>query len=272
MKDKLRAAIFGLAIGDALGVPVEFKNRGTFRVTEMLGFGVHSQPRGTWSDDTSLTIATCDSIKRCGSIDVHDMYTRFQNWIFDGQYTVDGIVFDYGITTYAAIKQGYGENAERSNGNGSLMRILPVAFVDASRADIEKISAITHAHDTSTYGCVLYVDIARKLIKGDALQEIISAIRFETPYERLAYIQTLDETEIQSTGYVVHTLEAAIWSLLHTNNYRDAVLKAVNLGKDTDTVAAVTGGLAGIIYGWEGIPREWIEALRGKEKIERTLF
>lgn len=272
MKDKLKSAIYGLAIGDALGVPVEFKQRGTFSVDDMIGFGTHNQQPGTWSDDTSMTLATMDSIKECNGVDVLDMYMKFREWIYEGNYAVDGNVFDYGITTMTAIRQGHGEDAEMSNGNGSLMRILPLAFTDASNMEIEAVSAITHGHYISKIGCVYYVEIARQLLKGHNLKEIIENMEFESPYDRLSYIHTLNEDDIQSSGYIVHTLEASLWALLTTNSYKDAVLRAVNLGSDTDTVGAVTGGLAGIIYGLDGIPEGWLEALRGKEIIDRCLF
>ena len=272
MKDKLKAAIYGLAIGDALGVPVEFRQRGTFNISDMVGFGTHNQQPGTWSDDTSMTIATCDSIRECDGIDRLDMYERFREWIFEGKYAIDGNVFDFGITTACAIRQGYGEYSERSNGNGSLMRILPLVFTDASTEEIEAVSAITHAHEISKIGCVYYVEIARMLLEGFKLKAILEDLDFVSPYERLSYIHTLDEDDIQSTGYVVHTLEAALWALSTTDNFKDAVLKAVNLGSDTDTVGAVTGGLAGIMYGLEGIPKEWIDTLRGKELINSCLF
>lgn len=272
MKDKLKAAIYGLAIGDALGVPVEFKGRNTFNINGMVGYGTHNQEPGTWSDDTSMTIATCDSIRLCDGINIQDMYDKFRNWITKGEYTVDGKVFDYGMTTINAIRQGYGEDDEMSNGNGSLMRILPLAFTDASNEEIETVSAITHAHQISKIGCVYYVKIARKLLKGYELTEILESLETEAPYDRLPYIHTLQEEDIASTGYVLHTLEAALWALATTNNFKDAVLKAVNLGSDTDTVGAVTGGLAGIIYGLEGIPKEWIISLRGKEIIDKCLY
>lgn len=272
MKDKLKAAIYGLAIGDALGVPVEFRQRGTFYISDMVGFGTHNQPSGTWSDDTSMTIATCDSIRSCEGINIKDMYDKFKGWINKGEYTVDGKVFDFGITTCNAIRQGYGEESEMSNGNGSLMRILPLAFTDASINQIKEVSAITHAHEISKIGCDYYVEIARKLLEGYKLKKILEDLDLVSPYERLSYIHTLDEDDIQSTGYVVYTLEAALWALSTTDNFKDAVLKAVNLGCDTDTVGAVTGGLAGIMYGLDGIPKEWIEALRGKEIINSCLF
>lgn len=264
---KLKAAIYGLAIGDALGVPVEFKKRGTFEVTEMTGYGTHDRPAGTWSDDTSMTIATCDSIRACGKVDVEDMRSRFCQWLLYAKYTTDNEVFDAGVTTCDALRAGHGIDDYYANGNGSLMRIIPLAFTDADEKTISSVSAITHAHAISTGICCQYVGIARKLLEGRSLEEAVS-----TCTGRIPGIHKLDSSEIKSTGFVIDTFEAAIWALRTTDNFRDAILKAVNLGEDTDTVGAVAGGLAGIIYGMEGIPQEWIDALRGKEIIDSCLF
>lgn len=266
----LKSAIYGLAIGDALGVPVEFKARGSFKVSDMVGYGSHYQPLGTWSDDTSMTLATCHSIKVCGCIDTADMLNRFRLWAHAGEYAIDHNVFDIGGTTAAALRSGVGRSDERSNGNGSLMRIIPLVFTDASKEEIEAVSAITHVHDISKAACVCYVEIARELLSGKRLADILESL--DCPFDRVKGIAALDEAEIKSSGYVVSTLEAALWAVATTDNYKDAVLKAVNLGSDTDTVGAVAGGLAGIIYGLEGIPGEWLEALRGKEIIETCLF
>ena len=268
--NQLKSAIYGLAVADAVGVPYEFKQRGSFTATDMVGFGSYYQPKGTWSDDTSMTIATCDSIKECGCIDTADMLTRFRAWAKHGEYAIGKKVFDIGITTASALHSGVGRSDERSNGNGSLMRILPLAFTNASTDEIEAVSAITHAHEISKAACVCYVEIARELLKGKPLKSILEII--DSPFERIRGIAALDEAEIKSGGYVVSTLEAALWAVATTASYRDAVLKAVNLGDDTDTVGAVAGGLAGIIYGTEGIPEEWINSLRGTEIIESCLF
>lgn len=268
--NKLKSAIYGLAVADAVGVPYEFKMRGSFNATDMVGHGSHNQPKGTWSDDTSMTLATCASIKECGCIDVSDMLARFRAWAHNGKYAIDGRVFDIGCTTSEALYKGTGKNDEHSNGNGSLMRIIPLAFTDASNEEIEEVSAITHAHDISKAACVCYVHIARALIQGEKLTDILT--RVESPFVRIRYINTLCESEIKSSGYVVSTLEAALWAVSTTDNYRDAVLKAVNLGNDTDTVAAVAGGLAGIIYGFNELPAEWLNSLRGKDIIESCLF
>lgn len=270
MDNKLRSAIYGLAVGDAVGVPYEFKMRGSFKATDMIGYGSHNRPKGTWSDDTSMTLATCASIKERGCIDVPDILTKFRAWAYRGEYAIDGCVFDIGGTTSEALRTGKGKDNERSNGNGSLMRIIPLAFTDAGDDEIRAVSAITHAHDISETACVCYVHIVRALLRGEKLKDILESM--ESPFERIKTISTLDEREIKSGGYVVFTLEAALWAVSTTDSYRDAILKAVNLGNDTDTVGAVAGGLAGIIYGFEGIPVEWVEALKGKDMLESCLF
>lgn len=270
MNNKLRAAIYGLAVADAVGVPYEFKPRGSFLATDMVGHGTHNQPKGTWSDDTSMTLATCASIKDCGGIDTEDMLKKFIAWANDGEYAIDGRVFDIGGTTSMALCRGKGSIDEWSNGNGSLMRIAPLAFTDASDEEVEAVSAITHAHKISKKACVCYVHIARGLINGESLADVLKTL--DSPFERLKGIAALSESEIISGGYVVTTLEAALWVLVKTDNYRDAVLKAVNLGKDTDTVAAVAGALGGVIYGFDAIPEDWISALRGKDIIDEVLF
>lgn len=264
--EKLKAAIYGLAVGDALGVPVEFKKRGTFSITTMTGYGTYSQPAGTWSDDTSMTLATCDSIRARGRVDAEDIQQRFRNWLYDGEYAIEGNVFDVGGTTARALRSGKGESGEHSNGNGSLMRILPLAFTEADNDTIAQVSAITHAHNLSKSICIDYIALARELIMGN---DIVSALSF---ISRTDGITKISEKEIRSSGYVADTFQAAVWCISTTNSYKDAVLRAVNLGDDTDTTAAVTGGLAGIVYGLEAIPQEWLDTLRGKDIIERCLF
>ena len=273
MNNKLKDAIYGFAVGDALGVPVEFKQRGSYQLDKMVGNGTHRQMKGTWSDDTSMTIATCDSIKEMGGINLNDLRAKFRGWLFVGKYAIDGKVFDVGGTTMKALRDGVGCDDVYSNGNGSLMRVLPLAFMDdVDDQDIAMVSSLTHAHQISCESCVLYVAIARELIAGRTLKSIIREMEMEAPFHRIRSIFSLTEDEIKSTGYVVDTLEAALWAVATTDNYKDAVLKAVNLGDDTDTVAAVAGGLAGIIYGIEGIPEEWVADLRGKDIIDSCLF
>lgn len=271
---KLKDAIYGLVVGDALGVPFEFKERGTFHCSDMIGNGTHKQPIGTWSDDTSMSLATCDSIKNIKCVDCDDIRKRFEKWLFNEQYTPFGKVFDCGFTCSEAIYNKKGFDDIKSNGNGSLMRILPLAFIpNISDNEIKSVSAITHAHNISKEACVIYVRIAQGLIKGMKLSKIIpKLVDNESIYKRLIMMDSILEDEIKSTGYVVDTLEASIWCILHTDNYKDCVLKAVNLGGDTDTIAAVAGGLAGIIYGYEDIPIKWINNLQRKDIIDSCLF
>ncbi len=281
--NNLSLSIFGFAIADALGVPFEFKERGSFRCEGMIGHGTHDQPPGTWSDDTSMTLATLKSIKdRNGKIDVDDIRNNFLLWLNKGEFTPDGIVFDIGMSTYEALKSDIPQRDEYSNGNGSLMRILPLAFTKCSDDEIRAVSAITHAHRISMDACVIYVHIVRRLLTGENIHDIIPTLKYEKPFDRLSYIDKLSVSEIRSSGYVVDTLEAALWVVSHKrsgiegqlakSSYKEMVLEAVKLGDDTETVAAVTGGLAAIICGLDFAEcGEWIDTLRNKELILECL-
>lgn len=267
----LEAAIYGVAVADALGVPYEFRHRGTFMCSAMAGGGVHAQPAGTFSDDTSMTLATLDSLNHCsGRVDAEDLLDRFRDWRWHGAYTADGTVFDVGNTTAMALDHGYGGNDERDNGNGALMRIIPLTFFDISDEQIREASAVTHAHAISMDACVTYVHLARRLAQGTPIREAVAEAGYDGLWNQA-------REAIHSSGFVLHTLEAACWCLSTTNSYGDCVLKAVNLGLDTDTTAAVAGGLAGIVYGFadqhhpSGIPLEWVDALRGKPVIDCIL-
>lgn len=269
----LRDAIYGAAIGDALGVPYEFMSRGSFIASDMIGYGSHDMPEGTWSDDTSMTLALCDSLRvNDKKIVLDDIRNRFKSWIEEGCYAVDGKAFDVGIITYDSIVTGIARNDIRSNGNGSLMRTIPLAFIECTDDDVRAVSAITHAHETSMEACVIYVNIAKRLIGGEHLVDTINSLEVSEVFHNIKNIFELEEENIRSGGYVVDTLIASLWSLLNTDNYKDAVLKAVNLGNDTDTTAIVAGALAGIIYGYDAIPKRWIELLKNKELIESCLF
>lgn len=267
---KLKDAIYGLAVGDALGVPFEFKERNSFECTDMIGYGTHNQPEGTWSDDTSMTLATCISIKNKGYADLTDICCQFEKWLFNNAYTPFNEVFDCGNTCYCAIQDKCGQTDEWSNGNGSLMRIIPLAFIkEISDKTIEDVSAITHAHNISKDICVKYIHIAKDLLDGINLKD---AIKKETSNEFFDELLKCNEDNIISGSYVVDSFKTSLWCLLKTDNYKDCVLKAVNLGHDTDTTAAIAGGLAGIMYGYDNIPKDWIEKLQRKDLIEECLF
>lgn len=282
---KLYAAIFGLAIGDALGVPYEFEKRGSFNCIGMVGKGSHNQPPGTWSDDTSMTLATLKSIKdNNGKIVIDDIRNNFMKWLNESEFTANGEVFDVGHSTLKALMTGEPRMGEYENGNGSLMRILPLAFTDCTDDEIRAVSSITHGNSISTEACVIYVHVARRLIAGEDIDDIVPTLKYEKPFHRLHKLDKLKEKDIKSSGYVVDTLEAALWALVHKNwndtktaytmkGFEEDVLVAINLGDDTDTVGAVTGGLAGLQYGigfytWD----QWFSILRNKELILDCLF
>lgn len=262
MGRELTDIVFGLAVGDALGVPFEFKARDTFACADMIGHGTHNQEAGTWSDDTSLTIAACDSIRRCGRFDAADTLVAFRAWLDDGAYTPDGRVFDVGMTCRAAIRAGVGRDGEYDNGNGSLMRIAPMAFIDCEDDEVRASSAITHAHAVSCDACVEFVHLLRDAVADP-----------DVVLERLREQEAgVSRDEIGSSGFVLHTLGAARWCVGTSDSYAEAVVKAVNLGEDTDTTAAVTGALAAAVWGGESIPAAWLDTLRGRDVIEACLF
>lgn len=268
---KLKAAIYGFAVGDALGVPFEFKIRGRFHCRDMIGYGTWNQPAGAWSDDTSMTLATCDSIREKGKIDYNDLAQKFIDWRFDSWYTATGKVFDCGYTTNGALEfmrhgvpvLSCGGAGEYDNGNGSLMRMLPLAFIDCTDEEIKNVSSLTHAHNTATKICVEYVQITRGLLAGKNLVETFG--------ESYYIYKHAPESVIYSTGYVVDTFSAAKWALINSTSYTDCVLKAVNLGGDTDTIGAIAGGWAGILYGYKSIPKTWIRQLKNKKLINACI-
>lgn len=276
MNQKLRNAIMGFAIGDALGVPYEFRKRGHFNCIGMTGYGTHGQPAGTWSDDTSMTLATLASLKKNGGkVVTDDMRDNYRDWLYNDKYTASGEAFDVGGTTEKALREWKPGRGERDNGNGSLMRILPLAFVDCTYDEVRNVSAITHAHWISKEACVIYVYVAKSLIAGRTMDEIIPTLNFIIPFERLKEIDKLGRGQIRSSGYVVDTLEAALWAVSHKGDwekgFKNDVLHAVNLGGDTDTIGAVAGGLAGIIYGVDEA-RDWMDLLVNRKEIEKYLW
>ncbi len=270
----LNDVAYGAAVGDALGVPYEFLERDTFECADMVGDGTHHQPAGTFSDDTSLLLATCNSIRRQGGrIDVDDMRACFETWLYQGGYAIAGKVFDVGNATATALDASAGRTGEHSNGNGSLMRIAPLAFTQASDDQVRAVSAITHAHRISCEACVCYVHVLRAVLDGmpvrDALaQSIPSDDEFLFLHEVLDY----ERSQVKSGGYVLDTLGAAFWCADTTDSYADCVLAAVNLGGDTDTTACVAGALAGALYGKGAIPEKWLRTLRGIGIIEACMF
>lgn len=168
---------------------------------------------------------------------------------------------------------GFGCDGERSNGNGSLMRIAPLALTDATDDEIRAVSAITHAHPVSMEACVFFVHVLRDLLEDEWIEEAIERnIPDDDHFAFLKGIQDASREDIRSTGYVLDTLGAALWCACNTDSYEECVLAAVNLGDDSDTTACVAGVLAGAFYGFDYIPSKWMEQLRGKEAIDACLF
>lgn len=297
---KSKNGIIGLAIGDALGVPVEFKTREELKIspiTDMIEDGTYNLPKGTWSDDTSMTLATIDSIISTKTINCNDIASKFLEWFRNAKYTATNEVFDIGRTTLQALAKfelnlddtsNCGESNEYSNGNGSLMRMLPIAYYSYYKniTDIKEIynivkqvSSITHAHEISILGCYIYVKYAIELLNGKDKIEAYNNIKkldysmfSNTAIEKYSRIlknkiQGVDEENISSSGYIVSTLEATMWLFLNSDNYNDTILKAVNLGEDTDTIGACTGGLLGIYYGIENIKESWKKDLKRYDYI-----
>ena len=295
---RIQSVILGHAVGDALGVPVEFCTREQLSrhpVIDMQGFGTYTVPEGCWSDDTSMALATLDSLSQ-GKLDLKDMMDKFAKWYHRDWYTPTGKMFDVGNTCSTAIEnyslrklppEVCGLAGEHSNGNGALMRIHPAALwawycqTEAEwESTIDKVSALTHAHECSKLGCKIYtrvlfalLDCPKKASVRRSIKEAASCYAASPEYHRYARIFSpefprLKKEDIQSTGYIVHTLEAALWCLLNTKSYEECVLKAVNLGDDTDTTAAVAGGLAGALYGIDAIPQKWLSTLKKQEGIQ----
>lgn len=307
LEEKIKGALLGAAVGDALGVPAEFMTRRQLAknpVTGLRGGGYHGQPAGTWSDDTSLTLCAAQSLLEKG-VDHADMMERFADWLWNASNTAHGEVFDVGGATRQAIfrfAQGVpatecGDDAEYSCGNGSLMRILPTALYAAAKYGaspnfltdktaeiIHDSSRCTHAHPRCLAACGIYGAVAAALCFGDGgdpqgtvPESVRAALGYYAKkpafagvladFDGLDRIREREESTVSGSGYVLFTLEAALWCLLTTDSYAECVLRAISLGEDTDTTATVAGGLAGLLYGADGIPREWLDGLAKADEL-----
>jgi ADP-ribosyl-[dinitrogen reductase] hydrolase len=299
-RTKANAALYGSIIGDALGVPVESLSRKELSlraVKNMLGYGRYNLPAGTWSDDSSMLLCTMETL--CNGYDIDALGAIFRAWLYEGIWTPYGYAFDVGLTTYMALEaishetnaRTSGRTTEDDNGNGSLMRMLPAALwfhrheTETFMARIHEISAVTHAHPRSLVGCGVYAMLVRELLstgdKNTAFRAAIdNAIAYYSDYNgfrnELSHfsrilsrnLPLLDESDINSSGYIVDTLEACIWCLLRYDDTKSIIMSAVNLGIDTDTTGSIAGGLAGLVYGLDSIPGEWLHALARKKDID----
>jgi ADP-ribosylglycohydrolase len=300
-KDRQRGMLLGLAVGDALGAAVEFAPPGTFlAVTDYRAGGPHGLEPGEWTDDTSMALALADSIADVGW-DLNDQAQRYVAWWRTGAYSVNGRVFDIGVTTCAALGRFLqtgdawttGDPSEHASGNGSIMRLAPVPiayarlFPDRLDTLVERAtesSRPTHASPQCLSACAYFGVVLAGLVLGLPREEVLQPDW--QPLERVRELFPLhpeieevargsfrrrEPPEIRGSGYVVKSLEAALWAFHSATDFRQAVLQAVNLGDDADTTGAVCGQLAGAYWGESGIPPEWRDGLAGRELIERAL-
>jgi len=298
-EDKIRGAIYGLLIGDALGVPYEFNAPSALPPPERIQYAPpadfqrsHSGvPPGTWSDDGSQALCLLDSLTTRKEFNLIDFSQRLQNWYFDGYLAVDKTVFDVGIQTREAIiklSQSYfpgesGRADEHANGNGSLMRVLPLALwhtgPDAELIELaHEQSIVTHAHPRSQACCALYCLWARRILEEiptpweNATQTLQLHYRDQPAFalELEDHIRPESPPICEGSGYVVDCLHSA--KAACTKDTFEGVLKrAIQYGNDTDTTACVAGGIAGLLFGYSQIPQHLIDGLRGKELVEPIL-
>ncbi|MDA1087641.1 MAG: ADP-ribosylglycohydrolase family protein [Verrucomicrobia bacterium] len=287
-QNRFRGCLLGLAVGDAVGTTVEFKPRGSFPpVTDMTGGGPFSLDPGQWTDDTSLALCLAESLIAKGGFDAQDQMERYVRWYKDGHLSSTGTCFDIGNTTSSSLHRfqstgdPYAGSADaRSAGNGSIMRLAPVPmffYPDTEKAIhyAGESSRTTHGTRECIDACRLFALLQVKALSGDVKESIlfdydaIMSLDLTENIHSVACGEYTEKTEdeVRGSGYVVESLEAALWCFHTTSTFRDAILKAVNLGDDADTTAAVCGQIAGAHYEESGIPGEWLGRLAVKDLI-----
>lgn len=279
LRNRSRGALLGLAVGDALGATLEFKRPGTFDpITDMVGGGPWGLRPGEWTDDTSMALCLAESLIERGDFDPRDQMERYLRWYRHGHLSSTGSCFDIGSTTAKALHRFErtgdpyaGSRDPYSAGNGSIMRLAPVPIFYFARNDHR--AAVERAGDSSrtTHAAEACIDACRYLawliigaLSGLPKEELLNppAMDFLTPEIRFiaaGSFKRRNPPEIRGTGYVVESLEAALWAFYHGRDFREGCLLAVNLGDDADTTGAVYGQLAGAYYGVDGIPLHWRE-------------
>lgn len=287
IQDRAIGALLGLAVGDALGTTLEFEKRDRrSRVVDITGGGPFDLRPGCWTDDTAMALALAESLLESGNLDCSDLMDRFAAWWRNGEYSSTGHCFDIGITTRNSLQRYLrtgdalaGSIDPRTAGNGSLMRLAPVAlrfWSDRDRLDhaAAQQSRTTHAAEEAVDGCRVFADLLADAISGKPRRDVLAPRSFDCAPGIAKIVggswRRRARKDIRSSGYVVHTLEAAMWSVARTGDFRNAVLLAANLADDADTVAAVTGQLAGAIYGLSGIPTDWLERIAWKDRLLDT--
>ena len=289
--DRAVGCLVGLAVGDAVGTTVEFLPRGSYpKLTDMIGGGPFKLDAGQWTDDTSMALCLAESLIAHHDLNEHDLMSRFDRWVGEGYNSSTGSCFDIGQVTLRAISQFKrtgnpiaGPTKASDGGNGSVMRLAPVALSwwrDPQHAEViaRRQSATTHGSQECLDGCALLSRVLCSGISGSGVRSICT--------DDVSWSQSIrniglgswrgkPEPEISSTGYVVHTLEAAFWAFEQSTCFEEAIITAVNLGHDSDTIGAVVGQIAGAVWGLSGIPAKWVERLYDTQRIQdlgRTLF
>jgi len=292
--DRIRGALLGLAVGDAVGTAVEFSRPGTFEpLTDMIGGGPFHLRPGEWTDDTSMALCLAESLVECGGFDAADQCRRYLRWRDEGHLSSNGRCFDIGGTTRNALSRFErtgnpfsGGTGEREAANGSLMRLAPVPlFFRADPAQAihyaGESSKTTHALPICVDACRYYAGLILGALAGTEKDALLAPLfhpsgeRWEDDslhpdIETVARGSFLDKdpSAIRGTGYVVHALEAALWAFARSDDFRTGCLLAANLGDDADTTAAIYGQIAGAHYGADGIPEDWIRKLAKRDVIE----
>jgi ADP-ribosyl-[dinitrogen reductase] hydrolase len=284
LRDRARGALLGLAVGDALGTTLEFKPKDSYQpLTSIQGGGPFGLKAGEWTDDTSMALALGTSLGENAGLDERDLMERFCAWAEKGEYSHNGRCFDIGMTVRGALgrfrKTGdpvAGSTDPQSAGNGSLMRLAPVAILYAfdpdARLDVaRRQSAVTHGAEEAIAACAAYADLVAEAIQGWSKAQVFMPRPGWGPEKvaRAMRMETVgwDRKQVRGSGYVIHSLEAALWAVGNADNFREAVLLAANLGEDADTTAAIAGQLAGALWGASGIPEEWLSLLAWRERI-----
>ncbi|MBO7744361.1 ADP-ribosylglycohydrolase family protein [Paenibacillus sp. MWE-103] len=289
MLNRIQGSLIGLAIGDAIGTTVEFQEAGTFPVvTDMMGGGVFDLPKGSWTDDTSMALCLAESLISKKQVDPLDQMQRYVKWYRTGYLSSTGTCFDIGNATADALQRFErtgepfsGSEDAYSAGNGSIMRLAPVPLYFAHDLnEAAKWSGIssrtTHSAKECVDACRLFGAMIAAAANGMTKADLLHPEAFDhlwgheplAPRIREVYkgsYKRLQPPDIQGSGYVVKSLEAALWAFYHGENFERGILSAVNLGNDADTTGAVYGQLAGAFYGLESMPERWVEPLAMKE-------
>lgn len=285
LQDKYEGCLLGLACGDAVGTTVEFKRRGSFApITEMVGGGPFNLVAGQWTDDTSMALCLAESLLAQKGFDAKDQMDRYLRWYNDGYMSSKGYCFDIGLTISGALKNYSlhqnpyaGSTHPRTAGNGSIMRLAPIPLyyllsLEQTIHFAGESSRTTHGSEEAVESAKLFAVLIRMALLGHDKQEILFKNEY---YSNTATVNALaqgdylvkEEKHIKGSGYVIESLEAALWCFARTDSFEQAVLKAVNLGDDADTTAAIVGQIAGAYYGVSAIPSSWLKKLYNVEFI-----